>query len=261
MVEWASLKGTRTTLGPSRPVYPQTFSQSPALPTSTGDPLSRVTRPAFCGYLGAIMEIELKLILEADEVQRLRAGLAAPLREVDQLNHYFDDRNRSLGRAGWGVRIREESGGDVRRALLTVKHSGVQKGEFIHRPENETSLSLQRCAEWLECPAAMFDAVVQLSPALGEFGALELEQVGSMQNRRAVFALPAAPQFSIELDRTTWPDASVGWEVELEITEDQSAAEAEAALRALLSSLDIHWRCGQESKLARLMRMLGTQGQ
>jgi len=204
------------------------------------------------------MEIELKLILEADEAQRLRAGLAAPLREVDQLNHYFDDRNRTLGRAGWGVRIREESGGSVRRALLTVKHSGTQQGAFIHRPEYETSLSLQHCAQWLQRPAAMLDAVVQLCPPLAEFGPLELEQIGSMQNRRTVFALPTAQQFSIELDRTTWPDASVGWEVELEIGEGQSAAEAEAALRALLSSLDIHWRCGEESKLARLMRMLGA---
>lgn len=194
------------------------------------------------------MEVELKLLLEQGDADRLRARLGPPLRTEEQTNRYFDDDARTLGRAGWGLRLREASrdGGAV-HWTLTLKHSGDESGEFSVRPEYETALE----------PGEV-DPIAVARGLLDDPGALPdvaVTEIGRMHNHRECYLL-AGTDFTVELDHTRWPDGSESDELELEIDDASRDAEASGILRAYFEELGIAWRVGRVSKLARLIRML-----
>ena len=194
------------------------------------------------------MEVELKLLLEADEADRLRAHLGGPRAIENQSNRYFDDDARSLGRAGWGLRIRESSGaGHPVRRILTLKHAGDVSGEFSLRPEYEVALESGRVDPLAIARGLLADPSV--------LPGIAVREVGSMENRREVHRLPGT-DLAVELDRTTWPDGSVSEELEVEIDDPHRAEEVRRILLELFELLEIPWRVGRESKLERLMRML-----
>ena len=194
------------------------------------------------------MEIELKLLLEAGEADRLRAHLGAPRMIEHQSNRYFDDDAHSLARAGWGLRVRESSGpGQPVHWTLTLKHAGEVSGEFSLRPEYEVALESGRVD-----PMAIARSLLTDPSVLPE---VAVREVGRMENRREVHRLPGT-DLAVELDRTIWPDGSVSEELEVEIDDPHRSEEVRRVLLELLELLQIPWRVGQESKLARLMRML-----
>jgi len=197
------------------------------------------------------MEVELKLLLEPDEADRLYAELGPPLRTELQTNRYFDDASRTLGRAGWGLRVRESLvAREPDRVTLTLKHSGEDVGDFIHRPEYECELP-EASVE----PAGLMEVARGLLPDPTLLPQVEVEEFGRMHNRREYLPLPGS-ELLLELDNTLWPDQSETIEVELEIDERADADEAQRRLRHLFLEFGIEWRVGRESKLERLTKML-----
>lgn len=202
------------------------------------------------------MEIEIKLLLSADDAARLRTHLGAPHQAVRQRNTYYDDEERNLGRAGWGLRLREESSVAGERAWLTLKHRGETFEGFAHRPEYDRELDPRECALLREDPPSLLRAARELvsdPEVLPESGLVEL---GEIVNHRERYPLPGAEELVLEHDHTLWPDGSETHELELEVLDGSEAGRARERLAALLDGLSIEWRVGRESKLARLVRML-----
>ena len=198
------------------------------------------------------MEVELKLLLEPEEVSRLRRVLGKPQKSIVQYNRYLDDPARTLARSGWGLRVRLElAPGGSTRVVLTLKHSGEQVGNFTVRPEYEIALRSAGID-----PAEALERARALLPDGSLLPDLVPEEVARLENHREVHGLPLHEECAIEIDHTVWPDGSESDELELEITEGADRDAAERALRFLLESCGIPWRVGQESKLERLMRMI-----
>ena len=210
-------------------------------------------------YAVGIMEIELKLLLDAEGHARIRDALPDCLRSLRQRNHYFDDAGRSLARAGWGLRLREESGPDGTRTQLTLKHSGDSTGEFSHRAEYEREVPTAEFARFLASPSKILAAARALLPEPDTLPTVSVQEIGSADNHREVHALPGAPGLLIELDHTIWPDRSESFELELELDTAEQETVARQRLKEFLLRVGVEWRVGRESKLARLMRILDAE--
>lgn len=198
------------------------------------------------------MEVELKLLLEPDEVVRLRTVLGEPHNSIVQYNRYLDDRERTLARNGWGLRVRLElAPGGASRVVLTLKHAGEEAGDFSVRPEYEAPLPSAGID-----PNEALEHARSLLPDSDLLPRVDPVEVARLENHREVYGLPLHEECVLELDHTVWPDGSESDELELEISEGADRQAAERALRFLLESCRIPWRVGRESKLERLMRMI-----
>jgi len=202
------------------------------------------------------MEIELKNQLDPGDVPRLRKHLGSPLRTVLQSNFYFDDRDGTLGQAGWGLRLRREVFQDqdtAARHLLTVKRAGEQQGDYSHRPEFERELHASEFEHLRSAPDDLCVMAAELAQGATIFAGLELQELGAMENLREVYPLDDA---ELELDETRWPDGTTSFEIEVEVGSAAGQDAAAAALRTLLDSLRIPWTPSVDTKLGRLVALL-----
>ncbi len=183
------------------------------------------------------LEIELKLALaDPGRLGALLAALPEPAAVVEQRNHYFVDDGRAAAGVPAMVRVRESfeerDGAMALRAItLTVKRRHQTVDGLFVAEEHEQPLE-GALWEAIGRGAAALEAVT--GPALdwlraqGPLGPLRRQ--GAMTNRRHVVPLGG---FTLEVDRTVFPDGSVDAEVEVE-TEDAVGARAvvEAAAAA-----------------------------
>jgi uncharacterized protein YjbK len=202
------------------------------------------------------MEIEIKLLLEPEEAGRLEARLGPPVEVLHQWNRYFDDPERRLGRAGWGLRLRRESTDAGTRSWLTLKHRGRQSGGFSVRPEYERSLDEAELQYLNQDPEALSAAARALLEDPGVLPEIPLQPLGELVNRRYRYRLPGLECLTVEVDHTVWPDGSASIELELEVEREEQAAAARSRLAGLFEELGVRWRAGTKTKLARLVEML-----
>lgn len=207
---------------------------------------------------GSGVELEIKLLVDADEAELLATSLGEPQRIEQQHNVYFDTAGGAWGQAGFGVRLRSTGGGTI---TLTLKGRGHSVGDFVARGEWELELP---AARWLalttgqESLAPELDRLAQtegvrLPPALPRV----LAPFGFTETTRRVFALPGeGPALALELDRTRYPDESIVYEVELEIPDASHEPAARKRLEAVLAHAGVGYRPSTVSKLQRLMLVL-----
>lgn len=211
-------------------------------------------------------ESEIKVLLSEREAEALRMRLGYPTKTVRQVSEFYDTSDDLLARSGVALRIREETegpSGSPPRIVLTVKEAGVRAGALMVRPETESRLepalleelrSGRRSVAELDLPP-----VRRLRELVGELSGLKLELFGRLENLREVYDY-AGEEIRLELllDRTTYPDGSVEYELETELAQSDAGLGARA-LRRLFSELAIEWRPSPEGKYVRLRRKLGRR--
>ncbi|MBM4352589.1 MAG: CYTH domain-containing protein [Deltaproteobacteria bacterium] len=198
---------------------------------------------------GREVEIKLELLAE-DPLAALARRLGDPARTVEQLNRYFIP----AAPAGWMVRFREEDGGLV----LTVKGpretpsqtapgegSDREAGVFV-RTEREVPVAPEALLHLL--PGEDQSWLFALAPLAGLTG--PLRPAGSCRNTRRFFHHAG---FTLELDRTEYPDGSIDWELEVETDRPD---EAFPEVSALLSALGIPFRPATKGKFARTLERM-----
>jgi len=184
------------------------------------------------------LETEIKLEISADDPPgELERVLGKAARKVEQLNRYF----LPARPPGTMVRLREEDGG----LLLTVKGSGTTTDSGIAvRPEWNEPVP----PEWLFDLASSDGSSLLFRAEIMERVSPPLRYAGQTHNTRWMFGFN---RWTLELDRTTYPDGSVTWETEVE-TEDTAAALEE--LKSLLARTGITYRPAREGKFSRLLK-------
>jgi len=184
------------------------------------------------------LEVEAKLELDVEDPLGLLTDLLGRhVRRREQLNRYF----LPVGPRGLVVRLREEEGG----VLLTIKGAGRAAADgVLVKPEANEVIPPEWLLELRECgeSEALFGAAIMkaVEPPL--------EYMGQSHNTRWSFDFRS---WTVDLDRTVYPDGSVSWEVEIEA---EDAGRARNELARTLDDAGIGWRSTSESKFSRVLK-------
>ncbi|MGQ9590013.1 MAG: NYN domain-containing protein [Planctomycetota bacterium] len=163
------------------------------------------------------VEREVKFAIPSrEDFLRLRDSpeWGAPGRTVRQFNYYFDTGDRLLGQNRILLRIREDAGPSGRRCTVTWKCGretapGVFESEEIEEEIPAAALDAAR-----RDPGKLWEISPRVAAALSErIGRRPLGLAGSLENERTRREVGG---WILELDRTSFPDGSENYELEIE---------------------------------------------
>lgn len=175
---------------------------------------------------------------------------------VTQVNHFFDSQTRCLHKKHFVIRLREEK----EKNILTVKGEQAiqQQGTRVlsDRVEEEVAIPRQAAEDLLHGrispQQAISDHFKNRSASIMQMiktacNDQNLVHIGEFSNVRIhlppvmLAVANTSEKLEFELDTSTFPDGSVEYEFEIEITEHNNAASIEAALVELFQQAGIEW--------------------
>lgn len=204
----------------------------------------------------APIERELKYGLEREEYETLLSAFSPSSLPTELKTFYFDDSKLSLRGKRFGLRIRLK--GD--QATLTLKYPAKpEKNEpeaFKVRHEEEASLPLAQALDVIAGDLRILDLKAKpIATLKRSFPAKTLENLVYLGNMRLLrLKAPLENGFEVELDRF-WIFDEEFFELELELSEEDSPEKADKAVRMLFKSHDIKPRPLKKSKLARFLEI------
>ena len=189
------------------------------------------------------LETEVKLtLLSSSPLGRFRAALGEPSARKEQLNRYF----LPAAPARTVVRVREEGGGLV----LTVKTGGERTARGIfRRPERNRVIPPEWLFSLLETGVC---AELSAAPVMHGVGT-PLTYLGQLRNTRHLFPFES---WTIELDRTFYPDGEEVWELEIEAPD---ADEALARVSGWLDAQSLRWTPSIAGKFSLFLEKSGLE--
>lgn len=199
------------------------------------------------------VEIEIKLRLESFMDYLKLVGLLCPIDdEIHHTNAFFDTEDRRLARGGWALRARAES----HRGLLTVKSIPTEAGMAIMRREIEEEIPRSLALDIL---ALQHDIMkVEVAPIQflrKEFPKVSPAKLIQFDNVRQFKKYPIGDrEYTLEIDKTSFSDGSVDYELEVEFEDMTQREKIEGALEKLLKSLGIAFARQSESKFHRALK-------
>ncbi len=212
-------------------------------------------------------EIELKLIVDGDEFDHVRAALdalvATDVRQ--QTNYYLDTVHADLHRQRAMLRVRTTDRG----ARMTLKLRPQMRDGVLEVAEWERDLPLDLSHVWRTTPPPRTSPrALEATDWLGITGHLPepiaddaaLHTLGAMQNLRRVYAIDlqqlggdSVQRVLIELDHCQFSQGDSRFELELE---HPRAAEFAPIIQNWLQSLGVHATVADETKYAQFLRLL-----
>ncbi len=175
---------------------------------------------------------------------------------VTQVNHFFDSQALCLHKKHFVIRLREEKENNI----LTIKGEQAlqQKGNSVlsDRVEEEVSIPRQAAENLLHGRISPQQAIndhfkTRSAPILQMIKTAcsdqDLLHIGEFSNVRihlppvTLAVADTSEKLAFELDTSTFPDGSVEYEIEIEITQHNNAANIEAALVELFQQAGIEW--------------------
>ena len=206
------------------------------------------------------MEVEFKFAVHGEQafdqlLAVLELGKRSDFVSVLQVNHFFDTGQRTLRRAGFALRLREE--GEV--WWLTAKGRETRPSgnrALTERLEAEVEIDAASARSLLEGERSAVTELEQRLPAeernvaellRATIGAEALLYVGCFHNTRTRvegFELPLEGRvlpLLFELDTTTYPGDRQAFEIEVEIDATEDAEAVRKALDSILAEARIEW--------------------
>ena len=191
---------------------------------------------------------------------------------ITQINHFFDSRQLCLHDKHFVIRLREQ----LDKNILTIKGEQLQPQKdssvLTDRVEEEVAITRKAADDLLQgrvSPQQVISdhfenrsaPILQLikTACPGE----DLVHIGKFSNVRIHLppvTLPVAnarQRLEFELDTSTFPDGTVEYEIEIEISEQSDAAAIEATLVELLHQAGIEWHTAP-SKAVRFFSALSN---
>ncbi len=210
------------------------------------------------------VERELKLGLLEAEAEQLSRLLGTPLDTIHQSNYYLDTPDKILRREEIMLRLRIERRtednlpGDFIRGTLTLKGKSIHLAEMSIRTEEEIEINQDKALVLLNEGLALSDSPLEEIRQTGD--KLRVNRVynqGELINLRKVYRISSA--YTLDLDRTEFPDESVDYEIEVELPD--GVVEMPESLRRAVSDLfnraGVPWRAGNTGKFKRWLERQG----
>lgn len=222
-------------------------------------------------------EIEFKFGVNSKQAfEQLVAHLGLPenlLTEgVTQVNHFFDSQKLCLHKKHFVIRLRQEKD----KNILTVKGKKANQTQgtsvLTDRVEEEVTIPppaaedllhgrispLQAISDHFEDRSASI--VQMIKTACKDHKLVHIGEFSNVRIHLPPVTLAVAndsEKLEFELDTSTFPDGSVDYEFEIEITEHDNAASIEAALVELFQQAGIEWHPAA-SKAERFFEAIGS---
>lgn len=197
-----------------------------------------------------VWERELKLCLPREEdYQNLYAALQPAQKNQIQTNHYFDTKDRQLMKDKIMLRLRvvlpENSW------VLCAKWSAKQQDGFFSAREWECELPPDLGAALVHQPETFPEVLATLN-SYPEVLRCEgvFQRIAWLENNRSEFLYET---HTLELDRTSFPDGHVDYELECETEHEMAVRQS---LCALFKRLAIPWEPQEKSKYRRLLERM-----
>ncbi len=199
------------------------------------------------------LEIEIKLQLASFMDYLKLIGSLSPLDgERHHVNSFYDSEDRLLSRGGWALRVRAESD----RGFVTLKSIDAPLGTATVRREIEAEIGpaaahriLLLQEEVLDLDVAPVKFIQEHFPKIRLAKLIQFENVRSLKNYQI-----GDYQYLFEIDKTSFSDGSVDYELEVELESQDRVVFVENALRRLFSTLAIPFEKQMESKFARALK-------
>jgi uncharacterized protein YjbK len=202
-------------------------------------------------------EREIKLLLSEDSYVKV-LNRFNKAKQINQINYYFDTPGYRLSKTGSTLRIREHNG----KYTLTLKiRNSIDQNQKVLSEELSVSLTPTEASDLLNKKknlASYFGG--SCNGEITEFlaSALVLETlnraiyIGKLANQR--IQLTMDNNRLIDLDKTTFPDSHVDYELEIENLSEKDEIEC----LAVINNLNIEYKVSTESKYSRFIKTLGT---
>lgn len=198
------------------------------------------------------VEIEIKLQLESfTDYLKLVGFLGSIDSEKHHENGFFDSQDARFKKGGWAVRVRAES----ERGLITVKSVGSHSGLAVIREEIEAEVDRGTAVEILNGYSDLMDIDCEPVRFIKKtFPKCAPSKIIQFRNDRQFKRFRIGDyDYVLEIDKTTFADGSVDYELEVEIAQRDQLEVVEDRLRKMFESLGIPFERQDRSKLARAL--------
>ncbi len=198
-------------------------------------------------------EIEIKIKLDTfTDYLKLVGFLGQIESEEHQINGFFDSEDRRIAKGGWALRVRVEN----HRGLVTVKSIPTRAGLAVIRQEIEAEIGRGEALAVLALQTDVLTLdVMPISFIRNEFPNVHLARLIQFDNTRQKKLFRIGDyNYILEIDKTEYSDASVDYELEIELSDPSRVDSVEAQLRKLFATLGIPFEKQSESKFARALR-------
>ncbi|MBR58642.1 MAG: hypothetical protein CMH54_11570 [Myxococcales bacterium] len=191
------------------------------------------------------LEIEIKLQIPVQDLERFADALPTMIREKQVFNEYFDTAANELQTRRNMVRLRVL--GEKERHILCFKGKAQRQDGVFSAEEHEWDLSLEEAELFRRDPGQQKK---RLEPHLPSVAIEQLQSLGGMHVTRRVY--PFTSDTKLELDHVRYPDGFEDAEIEIEVTKEQVTT-----IRTLLSTVLIETKVEAreqlETKFARFL--------
>ncbi|MBA1334420.1 MAG: hypothetical protein HPY66_2269 [Firmicutes bacterium] len=198
----------------------------------------------------AIKENELKLLIESQYYEKIRNDFSSIRDPVEQINYYFDSSYYTLEKYNVTLRIRKE----CTSYLLCMKVKENTYNDLVNKSaEYNVMINENDFMQILYKPKKILDFLS--SEAYNIFNTFceendELILLGSIQNSRHY--LQGIYGYIFELDKTTFPNGLVTYELEIEGIRPEHLK----GLMEELYSIGIRWKINNKSKYKRFIEII-----
>ena len=203
------------------------------------------------------LEIEIKLRLDAfPDYLKLLGILGNPDSEHRQVNCFFDSEDHQLLADHWALRVRVED----RWGLITLKGTAAEtSGIAVVREEMEERIDRAQALSLVNLQGDVLDVDCQPIRTVKErYPGVSLAKLVMFDNLRLSKEFKIGDyMYTLELDRTDFPDGSTDYELEIELEHTDQTPVVTNYLRRLFGTLNIPFETQEATKFARALERSG----
>lgn len=201
-------------------------------------------------------EIELKLLLPSfTDYLKLIGFIGEADSSTCQKNIFYDNDERTISSLGYALRMRIE----LSRAIVTLKSTTIQKGKVAIRNEIEETIPVEQ-AILIEKENNLLELdIYPIQKLLSQTKDLiALKPIVQFKNERIKKEiLLGENKYMFEIDKTTYANGQIDYELEVELADISAIDIAEADFQKLFKILEIEFFMQKKSKFERALEIAG----
>ena len=203
-----------------------------------------------------ITEIELKLSLPSFADYLKLIGFVGEVdSSISQKNIFYDSQDREISALGYALRMRIE----LSRAIVTLKSTTVQKGKAAIRMEMEETITIEQAMHIEKNNNLLELDIYPIQQLLSQTKKIKtLKAIVQFKNERIKKEILLGDNsYLFEVDKTTYANGQIDYELEVELPDIDTIDSAEADFQKLFKILEIEFFTQKKSKFERALEIEG----